>query len=345
MNNLPPELCLLVFDWALNVSDVFDSIDPLSDLWTDLSSRSSPWNFRFMLYRQTARSISLVCKAWRKLAKSFAFRFVDVSSMSEWHSAEGPIKATNSRPFYLRVNIEDLGPSTSWTEIDDTEFLRPFAEVYRGLQALSFYATGPREDDPDAPTMPAFLAILEHSSKSLRYLEFKNALWPILEDDYLTRAATLHSYILNFTRFERLEVLSLRLPFHDETHDMLRLPINFPLLHSLTLYYKANRTVMEWPRWVARWSLPLLSSLVLDILRLAYITKRCFEVHGAKLAFLRLEDAPEDFEEILSYCPNLQHLVAPSRAFRRENTLLRNLSNLVKISMVDSEHLHLRHIC
>jgi hypothetical protein len=217
------------------------------------------------------------------LARGLASRYIDVATMKQWRSVEEALTTTKVNPTYLRFNIHYAEPQDDlWTETDHDLFIgRPFRTVFRDLQALPFCAGNDGDpvdsDDPDSsdengyPAMPNFLIILENFSKTLRYLEFKNALpsfGDAPQDSMVTDSTTFSSLVLNVTRFEVLEVLSLTLPDQFESRNGLgsSQPLNFPRLHSLKLYHKHSWGVVPpWVSWVEVWDLPALSAFALDM--------------------------------------------------------------------------------
>jgi hypothetical protein len=329
MHNLPPELWLIVFRWALDFSSALH-IDPLSDVWTDSETRYSPWNSNFQLRRKTAVSIALVCKAWLELSGSFHHKYESVSTLEKWTSLDTMLVRRNaespsiSYPASLEVFL-NARPS-HLLHADD--LVRPFGHVsFENLQALSLRVLCECADDggwfPNRPTLDPIVA---HFGDTLHYLEFRCLFRDDYEYDWY--ATDPRPHILS--GFRLLEVVCITLP--DDVSfptlaDITTSPLCLPFVHSLSLKSAENGLTSPWLSWLEIGELPALSCMCLDARQRLSVTT-VLKKHGANLRFLHLINCPTEPSEALVECVNLQQLVAPFDLYRDSGIALPNLKKV-----------------
>jgi hypothetical protein len=87
MSQLPPELWILIFEWALDLSSSL-KVDPLSGDWTAREARFAPWNVNLKNLANIAISLHLVCKSWKSLTENLVYQHVQIRNISQWNNLE-----------------------------------------------------------------------------------------------------------------------------------------------------------------------------------------------------------------------------------------------------------------
>jgi hypothetical protein len=329
---LPPELLLIIFEWALDLEQSLDlsTVDDESDRWIRFKGLSpySIENFSLEARTKSIASLARVCRAWNAMIQGARLRHLVFSNFWSWNLLKGHHLKTftgSAMPIIERIDI-DMTNNSKWPEIDGNDvssIIQPLRTISEDLQIFTLALNG---DDEDALRVTlGFLDALPHSLRGLEWI--KKQTW---ESASLVGANSIAPIIQHLGRFVTLEVLSLGIP--REIDDSLSCgDIHLPNLRSLYLVGVPDEVGSGLPPsfvlMLSLWNMPVLKTVSMTVLHYPLSNiNHFFERRGRNLIQLRLSGypTPPDFRCL----ENLESMVAPLDAFSRTKFTFSQLKSI-----------------